>query len=343
MKNEQMRAAALRKWNACAKPLGSLGLLEEQVVSLCALQQTLSPSIQKRTAVIFCSDNGVVAEGVTQTGPEVTRLVAKQLALGRSSVNRMASVANADVLPVDIGILPDPSVEMPENIFTAPAGPGTKDIAAGPAMTGEELAAALDTGRAVAEKLIDEGNELLIAGEMGIGNTTTSSAVTAVLLGKDPAEVTGKGAGLSDADLTKKIEVIRKAVAVNTPDPADPLEVLRTLGGFDLAGMCGLYLAAASRGVPVVIDGFPSAAAALLAARIAPDAADAMLASHVSAEPAARMILHELKKEAPIAAGLRLGEGTGGIALLPLLDMALAVFEEAYTFEEGGIEPYVEL
>lgn len=315
---------ARAKWNTCAKPLGSLGLLEDQVVSLCAVKGTLNPSMKTRTAVIFCADNGVVEEGVTQTGSEVTRLVFEQLKLGRSSVNRMAEVAGAKVLPVDMGMAPK----------------GTRNIVKGPAMTEEELFRALHEGIALAKKLKEEGNGILIAGEMGIGNTTTASAVASVLLEKDPAEVTGKGAGLSNEGLEHKVEIIRKAIAVNRPNSAEPMEVLRTLGGLDLAGMCGLYLGGALYEIPVIMDGFPSAVAALCAVRVCPAASAAILPSHVSAEPAGQMVLEAMGKRAPIAAGMRLGEGTGGVALLPLLDMALAVFEEAYTFEEGGIEPY---
>ncbi|MBR1705062.1 MAG: nicotinate-nucleotide--dimethylbenzimidazole phosphoribosyltransferase, partial [Clostridia bacterium] len=153
----------------------------------------------------------------------------------------------------------------------------------------------------------------------------------------------GKGAGLSEEGLVHKVEVIRKAIDVNRPDPTEPFEVLRTLGGYDLAGMCGLYLGGALYGTPVIMDGFPSAVAALCATRICPAASAAILPSHVSAELAGQMVLEAMGKQAPITAGMRLGEGTGGVALLPLLDMVLAVFEEAYTFEEGGIEPYREL
>ncbi|MBQ8063886.1 MAG: nicotinate-nucleotide--dimethylbenzimidazole phosphoribosyltransferase [Clostridia bacterium] len=325
--DEHLVVDARAKWNTCAKPLGSLGLLEDQVVSLCAVKGTLSPDIGTRTAVLFCADNGVVEEGVTQTGSAVTRLVYDQLKLGRSSVNRMAAVAKAEVLPVDIGMAPK----------------GTGNIAKGPAMTEDALFCALYEGMDLARRLTEEGNGLLIAGEMGIGNTTTSSAVAAVLLGKDPEEVTGKGAGLSVEGLAHKVEVIRKAIDVNRPDPAEPFEVLRTVGGYDLAGMCGLYLGGALYGTPVIMDGFPSAVAALCATRICPAACTAILPSHVSAEPAGQMVLEAMGKQAPITAGMRLGEGTGGVALLPLLDMVLAVFEEAYTFEEGGIEPYREL
>lgn len=340
--DESFRKQARDKWNACAKPLGSLGVLESMVTDLCTLEQTLAPDLGKRVAVIFCADNGVVAEGVSQTGSEVTRLVANQLSAGRSSVNRMASVAGVEVLPVDIGMLGTDG-DVPPELRQCAVAPGTADLMRGPAMTREQLYAALYEGIRLVEELKGQGAGLLIAGEMGIGNTTTSSAIVSVLFDKDPADVTGKGAGLTDKALMKKVEVIREAIRVNHPDPEDPYEVLRTLGGFDLAGMCGLYLGGAAFGIPVLADGFPSAVAALCAARICPNASKAIFASHISAEPAGQMVLTALGKTAPIAAGMRLGEGTGGVACVPMLDMALAVFEEAYTFEEGGIEPYVEL
>ncbi len=353
--DESFRKQVRDKWNACAKPLGSLGVLESMVTDLCTLEQTLAPDLGKRVAVSFCADNGVVAEGVSQTGSEVTRLVANQLAAGRSSVNRMASVAGVEVLPVDIGMLgTDGDVppelrqcavahDVPPELRQCAVAHGTADLMRGPAMTREQLYAALYEGIRLVEELKEQGAGLLIAGEMGIGNTTTSSAIVSVLFDKDPADVTGKGAGLTDKALMKKVEVIREAIRVNHPDPEDPYEVLRTLGGFDLAGMCGLYLGGAAFGIPVLADGFPSAVAALCAARICPNASKAIFASHISAEPAGQMVLTALGKTAPIAAGMRLGEGTGGVACVPMLDMALAVFEEAYTFEEGGIEPYVEL
>lgn len=322
--DERYLSLAREAWQAKAKPLGSLGVLEDQVVQLCALQETLTPSLKRRTAVVFCADNGVVEEGVTQTGQDVTRIVFEQISAGRSSVNRMAAVADCSVLAVDAGMAPN----------------GTANIRKGPAMTKEQFEAALALGRKTAYDLADAGTDLLAAGEMGIGNTTTSSAVAAVLLGKDPADVTGKGAGLSDEALKVKVEVIREAIAVNAPDPADAAEVLRTLGGLDLAALCGFYLGAAERSVPVLVDGFPSAVAALCAVRMDPKASDAILAAHVSAEPAGALVVETLGKSAPIHAGLRLGEGTGAVAAIPLLDMALAVFNESYTFEEGGIEPY---
>jgi nicotinate-nucleotide--dimethylbenzimidazole phosphoribosyltransferase len=184
------------------------------------------------------------------------------------------------------------------------------------------------------------GTKLLAAGEMGIGNTTSAAAVASVLLGRGAEDVTGRGAGLSDAGLSRKLRAIRRGVERNRPDADDALDVLAKLGGFDLAGMCGAFLGGALCRVPVLIDGFPSAVAALCAARLCPNAVKAMLASHVSAEPAGRLVLDALGKKPLITAEMRLGEGTGAVAAMPLLDMALAVYRDAYTFAEGGIEPY---
>ena len=180
----------------------------------------------------------------------------------------------------------------------------------------------------------------MAAGEMGIGNTTTASAVAGVLLERDAEETAGRGAGLSDEGLARKIEVIRRGIAVNRPKKEDVIDVLSKVGGTDLAAMCGLFLGGAACNIPVLIDGFPSAVAALCAVRLCTHAADAMLASHASAEPAGRMVLDALGKKPLITAGMRLGEGTGAVCAMALLDMALAVYNTGYTFEEGGIAPY---
>lgn len=325
--DHKYRRLAKGKWNACAKPLGSLGVLEDMVVDICALTRSLEPSIDKRTVVVFCADNGVVEEGVTQTGQDVTRAVYEQMKLGNSSINNFARVAHADVLVLDAGMAPN----------------GTANLRLGPAMTNEQLDDAIELGRRTAHELAEAGTGLLVAGEMGIGNTTTSSALTAVLCGADVETVTGRGAGLTSAALSNKIEVIKDAIALHHPDPEDTYEVLRTLGGFDIAGMCGLYIGAAEAGIPVLADGFPSTVAALCAIRLREDAKKAVLLSHVSAEPAGQMVVNAIGKEAPIAAGLRLGEGTGAVAAIPLLDMAFAEFNEGYTFDEGGIDAYEEL
>ncbi len=335
--DETARAAAKARWDACAKPLGSLGLLETAICDIAALTGSADVDLSDRAALVLCADNGVVARGVAQTGSEVTAAVARQLALGRTSVCRMAETAHCRVVPVDMGIRDFPGCA---GVLDRRAGNGTADLTTGPAMTRSEAEAAILAGVELAREEAARGARLLAAGEMGIGNTTTSSAIASVLLGADPETVTGRGAGLSDEGLARKLAAIRKGIYVNRPDANDALDVLAKLGGFDLAGMCGVFLGGALCRVPVLLDGFPSAVAALCAARLCPGAKHAMLASHVSAEPAGASVLRALGKRPLITAELRLGEGTGAVAAMPLLDMALAVYRESYTFAEGGIEPY---
>ena len=286
---------------------------------------------------MLCADNGVTAQGVTQTGSEVTAAVARQLALGRTAVCRMASSADCRVVPADLGIRDFGGFP---GVLDRRVGNGTADFTEGPAMTRHQAEAAILAGVELVRAEAERGTRLLAAGEMGIGNTTTASAVTAVLTGVEPERVTGRGAGLSDEGLRRKLRAIRRGVELNRPDAGDALDVLSKLGGFDLAGLCGVYLGGALCRIPVLIDGFPSAAAALCAARLCPTAKKAMLASHVSAEPAGALLLHTLGKAPLITAGMRLGEGSGAVAAMPLLDMALAVYRECYTVAEGGIEPY---
>ena len=331
------RAEARRRWNDCAKPLGSLGLLETALEDIAALTGSADIRLDRRAVLVLCADNGVVAQGVTQSPSSVTGLVAKQLAARRTSVCRMAQAARCQVVPVDVGILD--FQEMP-GVLSRRIGNGTGDISQGPAMTRRQAEQALHTGMELVREQQALGVDLLATGEMGIGNTTTSSAVACVLLGRPAEEMTGRGAGLSDQGLQKKTAAIRRALEVNRPDPSDPLDILQKVGGFDIAAMCGVFLGGALYRVPVLIDGLISAVAALCALRLCPAAGKAMLASHVSAEPAGGLVLEALGKQPLITAGMRLGEGTGAVAAMPLLDLALAVYRESYTFEEGGIEAY---
>lgn len=335
--DEVARAEARRRWNDCAKPLGSLGLLETALEDIAALTGSADICLDRRAVLVLCADNGVVAQGVTQSPSSVTGLVAKQLAARRTSVCRMAQAARCQVVPVDVGILD--FQEMP-GVLSRRIGNGTGDISQGPAMTRRQAEQALHTGMELVREQQALGVDLLATGEMGIGNTTTSSAVACVLLGRPAEEMTGRGAGLSDQGLQKKTAAIRRALEVNRPDPSDPLDILQKVGGFDIAAMCGVFLGGALYRVPVLIDGLISAVAALCALRLCPAAGKAMLASHVSAEPAGGLVLEALGKQPLITAGMRLGEGTGAVAAMPLLDLALAVYRESYTFEEGGIEAY---
>lgn len=334
--DEAARAAAHAHWAGLAKPLGGLGALETLLEDAAALTGSAALDVSRRAVLVLCSDNGVVAQGVSQTDQSVTRAVAENLAARRTSVCQMARTAHCDVVPVDMGMAGDPVPGVADCRIAA----GTADFTQGPAMTRAQAVEAVGWGIRLVQEQKAAGVQLLATGEMGIGNTTTSSAVAAVLLGQPVERMTGRGAGLSDEGLARKVDAICRGILRNEPDPTDPLDVLAKLGGFDLAGLCGVFLGGALEGVPVVMDGFISGVAALCAVRLCPAAAKAVFASHCSSEPAARLVLDALGKAPLLTAGLHLGEGTGAVASLPLWDMALAVYGHCYSFAEGGITPY---
>ncbi len=336
-RNRWAEQAARVRWDSIAKPLGSLGLLEDAVSRIAGITGSPNVDLSKRCVAIFCADNGVVAQGVTQSGQEITAIVAENFTKGQTSVCAMARAAHTDVIPVDIGIAREMDVP---GLLNRKVRPGTADLTQGPAMAREEAVEALEIGISLAWELKARGYRIAATGEMGIGNTTTSSAVTSVLLGVEPEMVTGRGAGLDSAGLRRKISAVRTGIAVNRPDPADPVDVLAKVGGLDIAGITGFFLGSAAAGLPAVIDGFISAAAALAAVRICPLVGEYLLASHVSAEPAGRMLLDAMELSPMITAGMCLGEGTGAVALFPMLDMGLAVYREMSTFSDVEIEAY---
>ena len=331
------RVAAHAHWNSSAKPLGGLALLETALEDIAALTGNADVDIRERAVLVLCADNGVVCQGVTQSPSSVTAIVTENLAAGRTSVCHMARVANCRVVPVDMGVLDFPGEP---GVLSRRIGNGTADITVGPAMTRTQAEQAVLTGIELVREHAEQGVKLLATGEMGIGNTTTSSAVASVLLERPVEEMTGRGAGLSNEGLARKVAMIHQALACNQPDRDDILDVLSKVGGFDIAGLCGIFLGGALYRVPVLIDGFISAVAALCALRLCPAAGKAMLASHVSAEPAGHLVLEALGKQPLITAGMHLGEGTGAVAAMPLLDMACAVYHGCYTFDDGGIEAY---
>ena len=358
---------AVDKWNAVAKPIGSLGALEDDVVQLAGIVGTEDVSIAKRALVVMCADNGVVAQGVSQCGSDVTRAVATALGSGVSSACVMAHTAGIDVVPVDIGMADPGQLPTPEtrDLYAAgaPTTPdplpvpgvlqrsvarGTGDISVGPAMTRDQAVYAIQVGIDLVGELKGQGYQLLATGEMSIGNTTTASSVTAALFGKPAREMVGRGAGLSDEGLAVKVAVVERALVVNAYDPSDALGVLATFGGFDIAGMVGLFIGGALHRVPIVVDGFISAVAAYVATLIVPSCAWAIMGSHVSSEPAVSLVVDAISRRCAdagvtfqpvIDARMRLGEGTGAVCLVPLLDAALALYNGT-TFDDEGIEAY---
>lgn len=331
---------AHERWNAVAKPLGSFGLLEIAVERTAAAQWCADVDISQKTVVVMCADNGVVEEGVTQCGSEVTAMSASAIASGTSNINALAKLYGAEVIAVDIGIAK--KMNCPQLIDRKIAF-GTKNIAKEPAMSRNDAEKAILSGIDIVSELKTKGTNIIVTGEMGIGNTTTASAVSSVILGVPPEVVTGRGAGLSSDGLERKINAVKRAISVNKPDPNDPLDIISKVGGFDIAGMTGVFLGGAIYHIPVVIDGVISAAAAVLAQKFNPYSVDYMLASHISEEPAGRGLIQKLGLNAIIDGQLRLGEGTGGILLLPLLEGALSLYYNSHKFEELGIERYAEL
>ncbi len=328
---------ARRRWMSVGKPLFSLGKLEDAVVKIAGIKGTPDYHLDKKGLIIMCADNGVVEEGVTQTGREVTAIVAENFTKGMASVCLMSRLAGVDICPVDIGM----AVDVPALSKSGQkVAYGTRNFANEPAMTREEVWRAVRIGIDMAAGMKEKGYEIIATGEMGIGNTTTSSAVASVLLGERPEDITGKGAGLDAEGLKKKITVIRDAIKKYNPDPQDVIDVLAKVGGLDIAGLTGVFLGGAIYRIPVVIDGLISSVAALCAAGITEKAKDYMLPSHVSNEPGGQTVLDALGFSPFLTCGMFLGEGSGAVALMPLLDMALKVYREMGTFDDISVEKY---
>ncbi len=329
--------AAKARWMSVAKPLFSLGKLEDVVVRMAGMKKTAEYQLDKKGLIIMCADNGVVAEGVTQTGQEVTAIVADNFMHHAASTNIMADIAGVDLIPVDIGMITDvSSITVSEKKVRY----GTKNFAVEPAMSREEVWKAIQIGIDTVKECKQKGYDILATGEMGIGNTTTSSAVTAILLQKPVEKVTGKGAGLSSVGLQRKIITIETAINKYKPDSQNIIEVLACVGGLDIAGLTGVCLGGAMYHVPIVLDGFISTTAALCAVKMIPETRDYIIASHVSNEPAGRMLLNELKLSPFLDCNMCLGEGSGAVAAMPLLDMGLQVYRQMGTFSDIKVEQY---
>lgn len=333
--NPKAYDACIYHFDHIAKPVGSLGKLETLLATIAGATGTPRIDIQKKCVLVFCGDNGVLAQGVAQSTHDVTTAIAKSLVRKTTSVNSMAAACGADVFPIDMGM-----IDQVEGLLPYAVQRGTNDMTEGPAMSIEQAKEAICTGVRMVKERKEEGYTLIATGEAGIGNTTTSSAILSVLLDVPVEKVTGRGSGLTDDGLIRKQNAIKKAIEVNKPDASDVIDVLAKVGGFDIAGMVGAFLGGALYGVPVIIDGFISGVAALCAVKLCPHVKDYILPSHISAEPAGQMLMHTLGLEPVIHANMRLGEGTGAVALMPLLDMADAVYKHAASFDDIEVEAY---
>jgi nicotinate-nucleotide--dimethylbenzimidazole phosphoribosyltransferase len=316
------------------KPQGSLGKLEDIARQMAGITGKVKNKVDKKAMMVMCSDNGVADEGVASFPRDISMLVSDCMMRGLSGVAVLARHAGADLFVVDLGLEKDPATP---GLINRKIRRMTSNFAQVPAMTREEAILALEIGIEETLKVIDKGYNLLGTGEVGIANTTTSSAILHVLTGEGLNVVVGRGAGLSDEGLDRKKEAIRRGVELHKPDASDPIDVLAKVGGFDIAGMAGTYLAAASRRVPVVIDGFISGVAALVACRLCPDAKTYMIPSHGSAEPGARIIFNELGMEPMLMMNMRLGEGTGCALAFHLIDASMYMLNNQGTFADIGM------
>jgi len=337
--DEKAMLAARQRQDQLTKPRGSLGRLEQLSIQIAGITGCLNADLSKKAVVIMAADHGVAAAGVSAYPPDVTRQMVHNFLNGGAAINVLARQAGAQVVVVDIGV----AGELPqhEGLLLSKIAAGTRNILHGAAMSREQAEWAIQTGMHVMENLAKEGIRLVATGEMGIGNTTASAALISVFTGKQPASVTGRGTGLDDNGLRRKIEVIEQAIQVNQPHRDDPLDVLAKLGGLEIAGLVGVMLQAAARRVPVVLDGVIAGAAALTACRLAPQVKPYLIAGHQSVEPGHAVLMESLDMEPLLGLNLRLGEGTGAVLAFHLIEAAVKTLNEMATFAEAGVSEEV--
>lgn len=333
--NPEMQQQARLLLDNKTKPLGSLGRLEEFASRIVAISGSLQPDVSKKVIFTFAGDHGIVEEGVSLFPKEVTPQMVLNFLSGGAGINVLARHAGADVRVVDVGV--DYDFADTVGLIQKKVAYGTKNFAKGPAMTREEMRAALMAGIELAEQCRTERVGLVGTGEMGIGNTTPSSAIIAAISGKSVADVTHRGTGINDAALLNKIRVIEQGLAVNNPDPKDPLEVLARVGGLEIAAIAGLVLGCAANSIPVVIDGFISTAGALIASELHPNVRDYIFAAHESVEIGHSFMLERVGVRPILNLDLRLGEGTGAALAMTLIEAGVKVLNEMATFEQAGV------
>ena len=332
--NAAMSAARARQ-DQLTKPAGSLGRLEELSVRIAGIQGKAKPQIKDKAMITMAGDHGVVDEKVGNWPREVTAQMVENFLRGGAGINVLARQAGARIVFVDMGVASD--LKPDPQLIVKKVDYGTKNMCLGPAMTGEQAVKAVEAGIEVVNSEAKKGLDIVGTGDMGIGNTTASSAIFAALSGKTAVEVTGRGTGLSDEQLAHKIDVIQRALAVNKPNRSQPLEVLAKVGGFEIGGLSGVMLGAAARRIPVVIDGFISGAAALIAVALAPQLKDYLIAAHVSAEAGHAAMLQYLDLKPLLSLDMRLGEGTGAALGIFLAEAAVRTLNEMATFAEAGV------
>lgn len=364
--DEQAMQAAQHRLDHLTKPQGSLGRLEEIARQLAGIQRKILPQVARKTVFVMAADHGITEEGISAYPKEVTAQMVLNFLRGGAAINVLAKQVGAKVIVVDMGVAydfnehvtyggerhkslcelnPERSPELVEGLSRrisndlthAKVAPGTKNFLKEPAMTEQQLNQAIQTGWNLMGKEIEQGVDLVAIGDMGIGNTTAASALTAVLCGKDPLEVTGHGTGIGEDARFHKANVIHRAIAVQQPVLEDPLDVLQKLGGFEIAGMVGVILRAAQERVPVVLDGFITSAAGLVAVCLEPRLKDFLFASHLSVERGHQVQMERMGLMPLLNLGLRLGEGTGAVLAMHLLEASCRILSEMATFEQAGV------
>ncbi|MPW27100.1 nicotinate-nucleotide--dimethylbenzimidazole phosphoribosyltransferase [Alkalibaculum sp. M08DMB] len=322
-----------------AIPYWSLGELLNIAEQLCGIQRTLKPSVSKKCIIVMAGDHGVVDEGVSAFPQEVTPQMISNFVRKGASINALSDVVGSEVVVVDVGV----AVDMPEHvannsIISAKVAYGTKNMLKGPAMTREEAEKSILAGIEVVEKVVKEkGTQLIATGDMGIGNTTPSSAILAVMTGQNVSDITGKGTGIDEGRLINKISVIEKAIQLNAPDPKDPIDVLSKVGGFEIGGIAGIIIGASYYKVPVVVDGLISTAGALIAKALNPNVVDYMIAAHKSMEPGHEHMWKSLNLKPLLDLKFRLGEGTGAALAMNIVEGAAQVIDKVLTFEDANV------
>lgn len=333
--NPNLYALAQKHLDNLTKPLGSLGRLEEFARKITAITENQIPSVCKKVIFTFAGDHGVADEGVSAFPKEVTKQMVFNFLNGGAGINVLARHAGAEVVVVDIGV--DFDFGAVEGLTQKKIVMGTKNICMGPAMTRDEAEKCIQVGINLAEEYAGKGFRLFGTGDMGIANTTPSAAIASVLTGKTVTEVTGKGTGIDDETFKNKIRVIEKAIAINNPDPNDPIDLLSKIGGAEIAGIAGLIIGAAAHRIPVVIDGFISTAGALIAYSLEPKTKDYMFAAHNSVEVGHKAMLEKIGLKPILDLELRLGEGTGAALAMMMIEAGIKIYKEMATFDKAGV------
>ena len=335
--DRSLENTVLSRLDNLTKPKGSLGRLEEFALRYCLITGTSYPGDLEKAVLVFAGDHGITEEGVSAFPKDVTYQMVKNFLNGGAGINVLARHVGADVKVIDIGV--DHDLTGVDGLLHKKVARGTKNMARGPAMTREEAVRAILSGAEVAEEVINQGKNVLATGEMGIGNTTPASAITAAICDISPREVTGRGTGIDQAAFEKKVHLIERALEVNRPRRDDPLDCLSKVGGLEIAGICGMILKACQKKVPVVVDGFISGAGAVVARALSPLVSDYIFCGHSSVEKGHKVQMEYLGHKPILDLNMRLGEGTGAVLAMGLIEAGVKIYKEMATFDQAAVSP----